>query len=125
MITSYYTHWRDVSENAWRWKNFSPAEIACRGSGSLRINEEALDKLQALRDRLAKPLIVRSAYRSPAHNQAVGGAPRSKHLDGAAFDIAMTLKPSALNTSLYKRLWTGMSSTRRTKPWALAAITAP
>lgn len=73
----------------WRWKNFSSAEIACRGSGSLRINEEALDKLQALRDRLGKPLIVRSTYRSPAHNRSVGGAPRSKHLDGAAFDIAM------------------------------------
>src|SRR5690606_18786467 len=50
----------------------------------------ALDKLQALRDRLGKPLIVRSAYRSPAHNRAVGGAPRSKHLDGTAFDIDKT-----------------------------------
>ena len=90
MTTSYYTHWRDVPKDAWRWKNFSPAEIACRASGSLRINEAALDKLQALRDRMGKPLIVRSAYRSPAHNQAVGGASRSKHLDGAAFDIAMT-----------------------------------
>lgn len=89
MTTMTYKHWRDVPERSWRWKNFSPAEIACRGSGSLRINEEALDKLQALRDRLGKPLIVRSAYRSPAHNRAVGGAPRSKHMDGAAFDIAM------------------------------------
>ncbi len=90
MTTMTYKHWRDVPERSWRWKNFSPAEIACRGSGSLRINEEALDKLQALRDRLGKPLIVRSAYRSPAHNRAVGGAPRSKHMDGTAFDIAMT-----------------------------------
>ena len=48
-----------------------------------------MDKLQALRDRLDKPLIVRSAYRSPEHNRAVGGAKRSKHLIGAAFDIAM------------------------------------
>ena len=56
----------------------------------MRVNEEALDKLQALRDCLGKPLIVRSAYRSPAHNRAVGGAARSKHLDGTAFDIAMT-----------------------------------
>ncbi len=60
MTTMTYKHWRDVPERSWRWKNFSPAEIACRGSGSLRINEEALDKLQALRDRLGKPLIVRS-----------------------------------------------------------------
>ena len=89
MTIMTYKHWRDVSERSWRWKDFSPAEIACRGSGSLRINEEALDKLQALRDRLGKPLIVRSAYRSPEHNRAVGGAGRSKHLDGAAFDIDM------------------------------------
>lgn len=89
MTTMTYKHWRDVPQRSWRWKDFSPAEIACRGSGSLRINEEALDKLQALRDRLGKPLIVRSAYRSPAHNRAVGGAPRSKHMDGTAFDIAM------------------------------------
>ena len=89
MTTMTYKHWRDVPERSWRWKNFSPAEIACRGTGSLRINEEALDKLHALRDRLGKPLIVRSAYRSPAHNRAVGGAPRSKHMDGTAFDIAM------------------------------------
>ena len=89
MTTTYYRHWRDVPDRLWRWPNFSPAEIACRGSGSLRIHDEALDKLQALRDRLGKPLIVRSAYRSEAHNRAVGGAPRSKHLDGTAFDIAM------------------------------------
>ena len=44
-----------------QWPNFSPAEIACRGTGKLLINEAALDMLQALRDRLGKPLIVRSA----------------------------------------------------------------
>lgn len=85
-----YRHWRDVPERAWRWKNFSPAEVACRGTGRLKLNPEAMDKLQALRDRLGKPLIVRSAYRSPEHNQAVGGAPRSKHMDGTAFDVAMS-----------------------------------
>ena len=54
------------------------------------INETTLKILQALRDRLGKPLIVRSAYRSPEHNRAVGGATRSKHMAGAAFDIAMS-----------------------------------
>ena len=53
------------------------------------VNEPSLDKLQALRDRLGKPLIVRSAYRTPEHNRAVGGATHSKHMDGAAFDIAI------------------------------------
>lgn len=89
MTTTYYAHWRDVPASLWRWPNFSPAEIACRGTGALRIHEDALNRLQALRDRLGKPLIIRSAYRSPAHNRAVGGAPRSKHMDGTAFDIVM------------------------------------
>ena len=89
MTTMTYKHWRDVPEGIWRWPNFSPAEIAFRGTGKLLVDEPALDKLQALRDRLGKPLIVRSAYRSPEQNRAVGGAKRSKHQDGAAFDIAM------------------------------------
>lgn len=84
-----FRHFRDVPDSAWRWQHFSPAEIACRGTGQLRLHPEAMDKLQALRDRLGKPLIVRSAYRSPEHNRAVGGATRSKHMEGTAFDIAM------------------------------------
>jgi hypothetical protein len=89
MTTTYFRSWRDVPADAWRWANFSPAEIACRGTGSILIHPAALDALQALRDRLGKPLIVRSAYRSPEHNRAVGGAPASKHMLGTAFDIAM------------------------------------
>ena len=41
-------------------------------------------------DCLGKPLIVRSGYRSPSHNRAVGGAPASKHMMGTAFAIAMS-----------------------------------
>ena len=37
----------------------------------MRINEKALTLL-ALRDRLVKPLVVCSAYRSPTHNRTVG-----------------------------------------------------
>jgi zinc D-Ala-D-Ala carboxypeptidase len=86
---TFYTHWRDAPAADWRWPNFSPAEIACRGTGRLLLNETALDALQALRDRLGKPLIVLSGYRSPEHNRAVGGAKASKHMEGIAFDISM------------------------------------
>jgi hypothetical protein len=89
MTSHYYANWRDVPEKLWRWPNFSPEEIACRGDGAIRINEPALDKLQALRDRLGVPLIVHSAYRSPAYNRQVGGAKHSMHLQGAAFEITM------------------------------------
>ena len=84
-----YKSFQDVPQDAWRWPSFSPREIACKGTGSILINEAALDKLQALRDRLGKPLIITSAYRSPAHNKKVGGAKNSRHMQGDAFDIRM------------------------------------
>ena len=89
MTTNYFTDWRGVPEKLWRWPNFSPEEIACRGDGKIKINEAALDKLQTLRDKLEVPLIVHSAYRSPDYNRRVGGAKQSMHLQGAAFDISM------------------------------------
>ncbi len=111
MTTRFYRHWRDVPGSVWRWPNFSPAEIACRGTGKLLINETALDKLQALRDRLGMPLIVRSAYRSPEHNRAVGGATRSKHLDGAAFDISMANHdPAAFEAAAREGGFLGLSA---------------
>nr|WP_245845233.1 D-Ala-D-Ala carboxypeptidase family metallohydrolase [Pseudothioclava arenosa] len=34
-------------------------------------------------------MIIRASYRSPENNRAVGGATRSKRMDGAIFDIAI------------------------------------
>lgn len=42
MSTTFDDHWRELPEDAWRWPNCSPAEIACRGAGKLLINEPAL-----------------------------------------------------------------------------------
>ena len=81
----------DVSKipaNLWRWPNFSPQELACKGSGKIMVDEYALDLLQALRNRLNAPMIVTSAFRSPAHNAAVGGAKNSMHKLARAFDIS-------------------------------------
>ncbi|MBS0125047.1 D-Ala-D-Ala carboxypeptidase family metallohydrolase [Thetidibacter halocola] len=89
MTTTFYEHWRKAPEGAWCCPNFSPTEFACQGTGKLLVKEPALDKRQALRHRLGLPLIVRSAYRSPEHNRAVGGETRSKHVDGAASEVAM------------------------------------
>lgn len=72
----------------WRWKNFTPLEIASKGDQSLLINTTAMDMLQALRDRMGVPLIINSGYRDPEHNKAIGGKPNSYHLKGKAFDIS-------------------------------------
>lgn len=45
--------------------------------------------LQPLRDRLGRPVVVSSGYRSPAVNTAVGGAVASAHLSGRAADITV------------------------------------
>lgn len=86
---TYYQHWRNVPAKEWYWPNFSPAEIACRGTGKLRMNAEALVRLQELRVTLGKPMIINSAYRRPEHNRAVGGAKASKHMEGIAFEVSM------------------------------------
>jgi len=88
-----YRNFREVPERLWRWRNFSPAEIACRGSGQLKLHPEALDTLQALRDKLGKPLIVHSAYRSPEHNRAAGGARASKHMEGTRMNCSSDAGP--------------------------------
>ena len=84
-----YAHFSEVNDKDWRWPSFSPREIACKGTGQLVIDDEALGKLQKLRDALGKPLILTSAYRSPAHNKRIGGAKASKHMEGIAFDVRM------------------------------------
>jgi len=72
------------------WRRTTDPESFKTGASKLAVKGTALDKAQALRNRLVKPLIVRSAYRSPKHNRAVAGAIRSNHMEGAAFDTAMT-----------------------------------
>jgi hypothetical protein len=84
-----YAHFSQVPMSDWRWKSFSPREIASKGEGEILIDEQALDKLQKLRDALGKPLVLTSAYRSPAHNKRVGGAKNSRHMQGDAFDVRM------------------------------------
>jgi hypothetical protein len=84
-----YAHFKDFPAHEWRWPSFSPREIACKGTGELMVDDQALDKLQALRTALGKPLVLTSAYRSLSHNKRVGGAKNSRHMQGDAFDVRM------------------------------------
>lgn len=90
--TAFYEHYDLVKPFEWSWPNFKPVELACKGSKSLLICYEAMDKLQRLRIAWGRPMIVVSGYRSPEHNEAVKGAKASEHMNGTAFDIAMPIK---------------------------------
>jgi zinc D-Ala-D-Ala carboxypeptidase len=84
----FFQHHRDVPARIWKWPNFTPAEIASPGDGSILIHFDAMDRLQTMREIIGKPLIINSAYRDPIHNAKVGGAPLSEHKFGKAFDVS-------------------------------------
>ena len=55
--------------------------------GETVVAKELIVRLNAIRSRFGKPIIVNSAYRSPEHNKAVGGVSNSQHVLGTAADI--------------------------------------
>jgi len=72
-------------------KNFKLSEFVCHdGSGKVIIVPALVEKLQALRDKLGKPITVVSAYRTEEYNKKCGGAPASQHLYGKAADIKVS-----------------------------------
>ena len=46
-------------------------------------------RLQSARDQLGCPIVISSGYRCRPHNSRVGGAARSKHLQGRAADLVV------------------------------------
>lgn len=69
---------------SWTWPNFCVSELACRCGGRFCGGEywhasRFLDRLQALRDRVGRPLHVTSGHRCSLWNARVGGAPYSQH----------------------------------------------
>lgn len=90
MTGKIFEHYTDAPTAFWRWKNFTPKELACRGTGQLMVDEYSLDCLQALRDQLGQPVYLNSAYRSEYWNARVGGAKQSQHLKAKAFDCRMS-----------------------------------
>lgn len=72
-------------------KNFKVKEFRCKdGSDKILIDVDFVtDKLQAIRDHFGAAVIINSAYRTAAYNKKVGGASKSFHMSGQAFDIAV------------------------------------
>lgn len=67
--------------------NFTLGEIATRAKGRYAVVQpHAIEQLQEMRD-AAGGLGINSGYRSPTYNAGVGGATKSRHMYGDAFDI--------------------------------------
>lgn len=97
MTILYWSNWENVPVSEWRWPHFPPREMACRGSGAVKVDTELMDRLEALRAKLGVPLWVTSGYRVEWYNAQVGGAKNSQHLYGKAADIAvMNVNPNDL-----------------------------
>jgi zinc D-Ala-D-Ala carboxypeptidase len=53
----------------------------------VKLSPLLLERLEVLRRLVGVPLIIRSGYRCPEHNAAIGGARQSQHLYGRAADL--------------------------------------
>lgn len=84
-----FAHWSEFPADLWRWHNFTPQEMACKGDGSLLIHGPSMDLLQRLRNRVAAPMVIHSAFRTRDYNARVGGAAGSMHLAARAYDVSM------------------------------------
>jgi uncharacterized protein YcbK (DUF882 family) len=71
-------------------RNFTLGELASKdGANIVLLHPALIIALQTIRDHLGKPIRVNSAFRSPAHNKAIGGASNSLHTLGLAADVVI------------------------------------
>jgi uncharacterized protein YcbK (DUF882 family) len=79
----------------WKWKNFTPDEMRCKGTGKLLVIPEFMDRLQRLREAMNIPLVVSSGYRAPEHNEKVSSTgPNGPHTTGRAVDLKIYGPPA-------------------------------
>ncbi len=74
--------------------NFSKSEFECKSGEDMPLdvleNVKLLAiQLQKIREYVGKPIRINSAYRSEAHNEAIGGVKTSQHILGKAADITI------------------------------------
>jgi uncharacterized protein YcbK (DUF882 family) len=69
-------------------KYFTAAELQCQCPRKENgIDPNFVKRLDELREKFGLPLVISSGYRCPEHNAAVGGVPKSQHMQGIAADI--------------------------------------
>jgi zinc D-Ala-D-Ala carboxypeptidase len=69
--------------------HFSAAELTCKcGCKGNKMQAEFLERLELLRKRYGKPMVLTSAYRCPSYNVVVSSSgPKGPHTTGRAIDV--------------------------------------
>ena len=102
-------------------KNFSKSEFeskcGCEMPQEVYVNVvKVANQLQYLREQIGQPIRINSAYRSPEHNEKIGGAHKiingkrvetSQHVFGKAADIAVKGMPTEI---LYQHIEDAISN---------------
>ena len=78
----------DTDRNVKLARHFKVKEFACKdGSQVIFVDDYLCTILDILRQKLGKPVIITSGYRTPTWNAKCGGAKYSYHMRGMAADI--------------------------------------
>lgn len=94
-------------------KNFSRSEFACQcGCGFDTVDIRLVPVLEYARSVWGKPIRITSGCRCADHNESVGGAKNSKHVQGRAADFVVSGVPASvvyekLNTAYKGKLGLG------------------
>ncbi len=71
--------------------HFKPSEFSCRCArpecDAPKMDPSFLEKLEMLRDKWGRPLLITSGLRCRHWNEKIGGAKKSQHLAGKAADL--------------------------------------
>lgn len=99
------------NDRPWPGRYFQVSEFACKDGTPyperfipLRLVPLVTRVLDPIREAWAGPLTVVSGYRTLSHNEAVGGAKASWHMEGMAADVMPAKQNEPLSVTV-SRLW--------------------
>lgn len=70
-----------------KYKYFSKNEMKCPCCGRVDMDDSFMQKLNAIRSELGRPMFATSGYRCAEYNKSIGGHRNSAHMHGKAVDI--------------------------------------
>ena len=91
VVIIYYAYKsiRYMSTREFKYFSFSEFDSPDQpGSGAQHMSADFIHKLDSIRECAGFPFIITSGYRTPEHNERVGGVANSSHIKGLAADIS-------------------------------------